>query len=281
MRLFTRGVWEFILSFKDEFSSFISFIDRPYIFCYAQIFGRFSLKQYSEEIKMAENRLIIRRATQTDFDSIGSFYSSNKSKHVVEQVDNWEQSINDGMFIIIETRISRDIVAATTITKVPDEPYCEFGNTLVKNEYRGFGIQKLFFEIRATLLALQLPKSFPLSVIDKETNPISYRSAKKCGFIELKSPTNSLDAKLKELCRACSKNPSRPNLPKTCCGTYLIMPRDVQQQQVARFIKRGFQIQLKKNDNTELFLSNEVFSSINQNALLSSLLTYTQWKGKW
>jgi hypothetical protein len=105
-------------------------------------------------------RFIIREADRFDFDEIKKFLRDNSDDHIRQRADeDLKKAISDGIFLLaIETNKNPNnkyIFGVSTVfsIEVLDDSnksviLKEAGSSLITEEYRGFGIHKIFHSIR-------------------------------------------------------------------------------------------------------------------------------------
>lgn len=99
--------------------------------------------------------------------------------------------------------------------------YGECGGTLVLPEFRGFGLQKILFQVRFAATAIEDPPVQLVSGI-KPTNQICLRNANRVGFEPWTKPVPSL----LEACGACRAKGAL--VSRQCCCDFYLLPRCAQ-----------------------------------------------------
>ena len=151
------------------------------------------------------SRFVVREASRHEFDDIRAFYEANSDGHIRQRADEVIlRAIDEGVFFVaIDTSINdgaNRIVAASAVytieTTYPSGGTLllkECGGTLVKPEYRGFSLQKIFLWVRSLhkhILDRNGFDHFFCSI--RVPNEHSVKNVLSAGFQRWESPPESL-----------------------------------------------------------------------------------------
>src|SRR4051812_7283046 len=102
---------------------------------------------------MPERKLVLRTAQPGEAQRLRDAYAAWNDPFVLPRsTDELRGAAVRGLFFVIEE--DDVLVAATGVFDLREDAYVESGGTYVAAPLRGFGLQDLFFELRAVSVAL-------------------------------------------------------------------------------------------------------------------------------
>ncbi|HEV2842602.1 MAG TPA: hypothetical protein VGW39_14865 [Chthoniobacterales bacterium] len=176
---------------------------------------------------------VIRAALPEESADIYSFYQAKRDRNVLPRPEaDLKQSAEKGLFFIATK--SSEIVAVAGAFDLEYSPYVELGGTFVESSLRGFGLQRLLFQLRiAATVINQGPEVRLLTAIDP-MNKHSVNNALKSGFISWEEPTPVMF----ESCEGCHKRDLAKLSNRRCCCDVFILPDKSVEAELKEFLAR-------------------------------------------
>ena len=167
--------------------------------------------------------------TGLELDRIEAFIRKEDSPYVIAHSQLQQRlSIDAGLFFKVEDERGDLVGVASVVSTGHNEDY-EMANSLIIEEWRGFGLQFELITVRAAALVEQLYTSQRVvTAVDPKNSGPSLKNVQKAGFC--------LDPDLHWSCGTC------PNLgstsPRKCCCDAYFLPLDRQRELCRRFLER-------------------------------------------
>lgn len=159
--------------------------------------------------------LILRAAMREEADRLLAFYESNPDRFLLPRPSReFAASVDRGQFFVITH--NEEIIAASGVFDYAGAlPFVELAETFVSPDFRGFGIQSVFFKIRiASVILYQGPSVGITTAIDKGNEP-SVRTMRQQGFGVWTAPNP-------EVYTSCETCPNKSTKGSCCCDFYLL-----------------------------------------------------------
>ena len=169
---------------------------------------------------MPESTLVLRTAHPAEAQHLHETYGAWADPFVLPRsTDELRGAASRGLLFVIEE--SEVLVAATGVFDLREDAYVESGGTYVAEQLRGFGLQDLFFELRAVSVAINFGPDVRFTTAIAPDNIRSLENAIANGFI----PMTPIPEQVGTPCDSCPKK-AKLVAPRICCCDFYEMPVD-------------------------------------------------------
>jgi hypothetical protein len=175
--------------------------------------------------------LTLRAARPEDAERLHDQYTNWANQFVLPRSTD-ELRGTHGLIFLIER--GRTILAATGVFFYQEDRYAECGATYVDKELRGYGIQNLFFELRATSVALNLGPETAFTTAISPSNTDSRNNALEVNEFVLTQP---FPEQVGVPCESCPKKAAL-DASRVCCCDYYVMPPDAMRNAARKLLAR-------------------------------------------
>ena len=181
---------------------------------------------------MPKSKLVLRTAHPDEAPRLRDAYAAWNDPFVLPRsTDELRGAASRGVFFVIEE--DGVLAAATGVFDLREDAYVESGGTYVAAQLRGFGLQDLFFELRAVSVAMNFGPDVRFTTAIAPDNTRSSSNALDNGFIEM----IPIPEQVGDPCNSCPKKP-RLVAPRICCCDFYEMPLDAVRGAAKRLLDR-------------------------------------------
>ena len=149
---------------------------------------------------MPKSMLVLRAAHPDEAQRLHDAYGAWADPFVLPRSTNeLRGAASRGLIFVIEE--AGAFVAATGVFDLREDAYVESGGTYVARELRGFGLQSLFFELRAVSVAMNFGPDVRFTTAIAPDNTPSLKNAIRNGFVTMSPIPEQVGAP----CNSCPK----------------------------------------------------------------------------
>jgi hypothetical protein len=181
---------------------------------------------------MTNGTIRITAATPEESSSIYRFYCEQANSNILPRPETeLRKSAEDGLFF--KGDCSGQLVAVAGVFSLGKIPYAELGGTFVAEDVRGYGLQRLLFQLRIAATVANLGANYQMLTAIDPTNPISRLNALQTGFEPWQKPISEMF----DPCLGCSKRGLAQQSFRQCCCDFFILPTNRAQGEVRHLLE--------------------------------------------
>jgi hypothetical protein len=174
----------------------------------------------------------ITAATPEETSLLYQFYNTQADPNVLPRPEtDLRKSVEEGLFFKGDS--GGNLVAVAGVFSLGRVPCVELGGTFVAPAVRGYGLQRLLFQLRIAATVVKLSVNYLIVTAIDPSNIVSRNNALRSGFEELQTP----DLAMLESCAGCPKRSSAENANRQCCCDFYFLPKTKAQEEVGRLIE--------------------------------------------
>lgn len=199
---------------------------------------------------MTNEAVKITAATPEEASLLYQFYHANADPNILPRPEtDLRKSAEEGLFFKGDS--GGELVAVAGVFSLGRIPYVELGGTFVAPAVRGYGLQRLLFQLRIAATIVKLNVNYQILTAIDPSNIVSRNNALRSGFEEWQTPI----AEMFDSCAGCSKQSLAQNAFRQCCCDVYLLPRIKAQEEIGRLIeltREGVVVTCKKNSGETL-----------------------------
>lgn len=181
---------------------------------------------------MTNEAVKITTATPEETSLLYQFYQAQADPYILPRPEtDLRKSAEEGLFFKGDS--GGKLVAVAGVFSVGRIPYVELGGTFVAPAVRGYGLQRLLFQLRIAATIVKLNVNYQIITSIDPSNTVSLKNALRSGFEELLTPV----AEMFDSCAGCSKRLSAQSALRKCCCDFYFLPKTKAQEEVGRLIE--------------------------------------------
>lgn len=199
---------------------------------------------------MKTNELILRACLPEEAEKMQAAYTAWNHKHVLPRsLDELREVAGNGLLFVLES--DDEIVGATAVFDL-DSTAVECGGTFVHPDFRGLGLQSIFFELRFAALIVYQGTGIAFTTAIDPSNADSLRNAGD--FAEM---AELLPAQLLPCADCGEKQAKAIAAGRQCCCDFFELPEDAGRRWASSLLRRTEQqIDLKRDDKSAVLSIN-------------------------